>query len=154
VLFLFVLRLISTFTAVIGLAHLRQAAGRDDTVLHLQGVGSRLPWSSTAFLLGSLGLAGFPLSAGFTGHWAALQTVAESDWRIAAAVLLASGGVVLGFVRLVRLLFGPLQDRLLPQERWIDAIVAGLAIVISATMAISPQWLEAPVAWALIAFSR
>ncbi|MBI1298766.1 hypothetical protein GC175_27845 [bacterium] len=154
VLFLFVLRIISTFTAVIGLAHLRQIAGREDTVLHLQGVGSRLPWSSTAFLLGSLGLAGFPLSAGFTGHWAAMQTVAESDWRIAAVVLLASGGVVLGFVRLVRLLFGPLQDRLLPQERWIDAIVAGLAIVLSGAMAISPQWLEAPVAWALIAFSR
>lgn len=154
VIFLFCLRTISTFTAVIGLAQLRNVIGRAQALTHLQGVGSRLPWSSTAFLLGSLGLAGFPLSAGFTGHWAALQTVAESDWRVAAVVLVASGGVVLGFVRLVRLLFGPLQDRLLPQERNVDALVAGIAIVVSAAMAISPQWLEAPVVWALVAFSH
>ncbi|MEZ4635158.1 MAG: proton-conducting transporter membrane subunit [Caldilineaceae bacterium] len=139
---------------MIGLAQLHEVGGRMDAVQRLQGVGSRLPWSSTALLLGSLGLAGFPLSAGFTGHWAALQVVAESDWRIAAVVLIASGGVVLGFVRLVRLLFGPLQDRLLPQERWIVALSAGLAIVISAAMAISPQWLADPVAWALVAFTH
>lgn len=154
VVFLFVLRSISTFTAVIGLVQLREAGGREDTVSRLQGVGSRLPWSSTAFLLGGLGLAGFPLSAGFTGHWAALQTVADSDWRIAAAVLIASGGVVLGFVRLVRLLFGPLQNRLLPQEQGLGAAAAGLAIIISAAMAISPQWLAEPVTWALVAFTR
>jgi multicomponent Na+:H+ antiporter subunit D len=120
----------------------------------LQGAGSRLPWSSAAFLLGSLGLAGFPLSAGFTGHWAALQIVADSDWRVAAAVLIASGGVVFGFVRLVRILFGPLQDHFLPRERLIGAVVAVIALLISASMAISPQLLEGPVTWALVAFTR
>ena len=152
--FLFVLRAISTLTAVVGLAQLREVSGRAQTVARLQGAGARLPWSSAAFLLGTLGLAGFPLTAGFTGHWAALQMVAESDWRIAAAILVASGGVVFGVVRMVRLLFGPLQERFLPQERGLGAIAAALVIIFSATMAVSPQWLDAPVTWALVAFSR
>ena len=71
---LFALRILSTMSAAAGLAQMRQAAGSlDPDSLH--GVGARLPWSTAAFLLGSLGLAGFPLTAGFPGtglqyrHW-------------------------------------------------------------------------------------
>ncbi len=90
VLFLFGLRIISMLTAAAGLAVLEQHTG-GLSLARVQGAGSRLPWNSAAFLLGGLGLAGFPLSAGFTGHWAALQIVAESDWRPAAVVLIGVG---------------------------------------------------------------
>jgi formate hydrogenlyase subunit 3/multisubunit Na+/H+ antiporter MnhD subunit len=149
---LFVLRSVSTLTAAVGLSHLREVAGAYYTPLQLQGVGTRLPWSSAAFLLGVLGLAGFPLSAGFPGHWAALQVVAQNDWRVAAAVLIASGGVVFGCVRLVRLLFGPIVDQFLPRERIAGAVVALLVILFSAGVALAPQMLEGSITWALFAF--
>jgi NADH-quinone oxidoreductase subunit N len=154
VLFLFAMRAISAFTAVAGLSQLREAAGRLDVPQQLQGISSRLPWSTVAFLLGSLGLAGFPLSAGFTGHWAALQMIAESDWRIAGVVLIASGGIVFGFVRLVRIFCGPLIQQYLPQERTAGTAVALITILVSVSVAISPQLLDGPITWTLIAFSR
>ncbi len=151
VLFLFVLRAVSGLTASVGLAYLAERTGNLDAD-RLWGVGARLPWSTTAYVLGGLGLAGFPLTAGFTGHWAALQMVAQIDWRVAAVVLLASAGIVVGFVRQVRILFGPLADPFLAQERLRNGIVALLVILVSTGLAIAPQLLDAPIAWGLTAF--
>jgi formate hydrogenlyase subunit 3/multisubunit Na+/H+ antiporter MnhD subunit len=151
-LFLFCLRAVSLFTAAVGLSQLEAQVG---TLVpeRLQGAGSRLPWNSAAYLLGSLGLVGFPLSAGFTGHWAALQTLAEIDWRLAAVVLIASGGAVVGLVRLVRLLFGPLENRLLSREHPISAVTALVAVLLAAGLAVAPQLLDEPIARLLVAFS-
>ncbi len=154
VIFLFTLRAMSALSAAAGLAQLRQAVGSLDIPEQLRGIGGRWPWSTSLFLLGSLGLAGFPLSVGFTGHWAALQTIADSDWRVATVVLLASGGVVFGFVRLVRLLFGPLLNRYLPQERTASGVVAAAVILVSLALAFVPQLLAGPVNWVLSAFQR
>ena len=153
VIFLFTLRAVSLLTGAAGLSQMEQEAGTI-ALPGLQGVGSRLPWNTAAFLLGVLGLAGFPLSAGFTGHWAALQSVAENDWRLAAVALVASAGVVFGAVRLVRVFFGPLVNRSLPAEHPVSAWTAILALLITASLAVSPQLLEGPVNQILIAFGR
>lgn len=152
VLFLFGLRTISLMTASAGMAVLEQNAGGLDRD-HLQGAGSRMPWNSAAFLIGGLGLTGFPLSAGFTGHWAALQVVAETDWRPAAVVLVASAGTILGYVRLARVLFGPLGNRAMPRETAINVSVAVAALIISIGFAMAPQLMDLPIGRALIAFS-
>jgi len=151
VLLLFGLRTISVLAAAAGLAYLRAAAGSLDPA-RLRGAGRVTPWSTAAYLLGGLGLAGFPLSAGFTGHWAALQTVAATDWRVAAVVLLASGGVVVGYVRLVRILYDPQDRRLFQPEGMSRALIAILAILIASGAAIAPQLLDGPINWALMAF--
>ena len=153
VLFLFGLRAVSMFTAAVGLAHLEQHTG-GMSLEHLQGAGSRLPWNSAAYLLGGLGLAGFPLSAGFTGHWAALQIVAESDWRPAAVVLLASGGAIFGYIRVARALFGPLSNPLLTRERMLGIALAAAVLLLSIGLAVSPQLMNEPVSRALTAFAR
>jgi NADH:ubiquinone oxidoreductase subunit 2 (subunit N) len=153
VLFLFGLRAISMLTATAGLSVLEENAGGLD-LARLRGAGSRLPWNSAAFLIGGLGLAGFPLSAGFTGHWAAIQLVAASDWRQAAAVLIASGGAILGFIRVARILFGPLENRLMLRERPLSAALAAATLLFSIGLAIAPQLLDAPVSRALLAFIR
>ncbi len=147
---LFALRLVSTLAAATGLTQLRQATG-DLNLESLQGVGTRLPWSTIAFLLGSLGLAGFPLTAGFSGHWSALQALAEVDWRFAAIVLISSGSVIFGFARMVGIFFGGLDNHLLPKERPVGVVFSVAAILLIASIAIAPQLLEGPIAKTLFA---
>ena len=151
-LFLFTLRAISMLTAATGLAVLEARAG-GLTALQLKGAGNRLPWNSAAYLLGGLGLAGFPLSAGFTGHWAALQIIAENDWRPAAAVLLASSGAIFSYIRLARILFSPLENRSLRRERVWSAVVAAGILLFSIGLALAPQLLDGPISRMLLAFS-
>jgi formate hydrogenlyase subunit 3/multisubunit Na+/H+ antiporter MnhD subunit len=151
VLFMFSVRAISMMTAAAGLSMLEQHAGGLDP-RSLQGAGSRLPWNSAALLLGGLGLAGFPLTAGFTSHWSAIQTVAGIDWRPAVIVLIASGGAVFGFIRLARVLFGPLKNRAMLRERSMGTVVAIAAILVSVSLAVAPQLLNELVSRALLAF--
>lgn len=151
VFFLFSLRIVSVLAAAAGLAYLRDAAGSLDPH-RLTAAGRAAPWSTSAYVLGGLGLAGFPLSAGFTGHWAALQTVAENDWRVAAIVLLASGGVVVGFVRIIRILYNPQTPPTIAPEGVIKGVVAIATILIVSGLAVAPQLLNDPISWALIAF--
>ncbi len=143
-LFLFGLRAASMLTAAVGLAVIEEHLD-GLSVERLQGAGNRLPWNSAAFLLGGLGLAGFPLSAGFTGHWAALQVIAAADWRPAALVLVASVSVIWGFVRLTRILFGPLTNRLLLREQAPSVLLALLVLLFSVALAVSPQLLNGSV---------
>ena len=152
VLFLFGLRAISVLAASIGLAYLRTAAGSLDPN-RLRGAGRLAPWTTSAYILSGLGLAGFPLSAGFTGHWAALQTVAQTDWRVAGIVMLASGGVVIGFIRLIRILYDPESQPRISGEGMVNALIAIAAILFVSAAAIAPQLLDGPISWALMAFS-
>lgn len=152
VLFLFGLRTVSMLTAAAGLSVLEQHAQGLD-FQRLSGAGTRLPWNSAAFLLGGLGLAGFPLAAGFTGHWAAIQVVAQADWRLAALVLLASGGAIFGYIRAARVLFGPLGNPYLLREQPINVALAVIALLLSIGLALAPQLLDGPIGQALLAFS-
>ncbi|MCB0072476.1 MAG: hypothetical protein KDE20_13500 [Caldilineaceae bacterium] len=150
-LFLLNLRAISMMTTAAGLSVLEQHAGGLEP-RRLQGAGTRLPWNSAAVLLGGLGLAGFPLSAGFTGHWAAIQVIAGVNWRPAVIVLLASGGAIFGYIRLARVLFGPLENRALVRERPLSAFVAVAALLLAVGLAVAPQLLDQPIARALLGF--
>ncbi|MEM7133035.1 MAG: proton-conducting transporter membrane subunit [Chloroflexota bacterium] len=152
VLFLYSLRAVSMLTAAVGLSILEEQS-YGFIPERLQGIGSRMPWNCAAYLLGGLGLVGFPLSAGFTGHWAALQIAAIDDWRIAAVVLLAAGGAVFGYIRMARLLFGPILDPSTFRENPISALYAVAGILISAALALAPQLLDNPISRALSAFS-
>ena len=152
VLFLYSLRAVSMLTAAVGLSVLETETGGFHPE-RLQGIGTRMPWNSAAYLLGGLGLVGFPLSAGFTGHWAALQIVATDDWQIAAIVLLAAGGAVFGYIRMARVLFGPILTPSTLRENPASAIYALVGLLASASLALAPQLLYGPINRALSAFS-
>jgi formate hydrogenlyase subunit 3/multisubunit Na+/H+ antiporter MnhD subunit len=151
VLFLFTLRVISMLTSAVGMTSLQQVIGSLD-LDRLRGAGSRMPWTSAAVLLGGLGLAGFPLSAGFAAHWTALLTLAEVDWRPAAVVLVASVGIFLGYVRLARMLFGHLEDRALARENGLRAALALTALAVTIGVAVAPQLVNDVISRALAAF--
>ncbi len=149
--FLFALRSVSMLTAATGLAAIEYYAGSVEPEA-LEGVGVRLPWNAAAYLLGGLGLVGFPLSAGFSGHWAALQIIAASDWRSAVAVLIASSAAVFALIRMARSLYGPLADPSVRHEQPFSVAIAVFMLLLCVGLALAPQLLNVPVSRALLAF--
>jgi formate hydrogenlyase subunit 3/multisubunit Na+/H+ antiporter MnhD subunit len=151
VLFLFGLRIISMTTTAAGLSTIERQTGSLE-MERLRSVGLRMPWNSAAVLLGGLGLVGFPLTAGFAGHWAALQSLAVVDWRPAMAIVVASIGAILAFVRLARFMFGMQDARPAVRENPLDVVIAVGALIITLIVATTPQLLSLLITRALAAF--
>ena len=87
-----------------------QAGTTDLDALH--GTARRLPWSGTGLAIGSLTLAGLPLTAGFVSEWFLLESLMQQfrvpglGYRLVlalagAAVALTAGFAGVTFVRLV-----------------------------------------------------
>ncbi|KAA8958472.1 proton-conducting transporter membrane subunit [Mycobacterium sp.] len=116
---------------------IEQATGTTD-LDRLGGVARRLPWSGTALVIGSLTLAGLPLTAGFASEWFTLESLMQ-QFRVSSLALqlstAASGALValtigiagVTFVRVVALTaFGPTRigqppmdsDRVRVDRQW------------------------------------
>jgi formate hydrogenlyase subunit 3/multisubunit Na+/H+ antiporter MnhD subunit len=108
--------LLFTTSATIG------SAGANNLDL-LTGSARSLPWSGTGFAIGSLTLAGLPLTAGFVSEWFLLESLMQQfrvpglGFRLVlavagAAVALTAGFAGVTFVRLVGLVvLGPRPRR-------------------------------------------
>jgi formate hydrogenlyase subunit 3/multisubunit Na+/H+ antiporter MnhD subunit len=93
--------------------------GDDDDLDRLRGSARRLPWSGTGLAIGSLTLAGLPLTAGFASEWFLLEALLQQfrvpglGYRLVlalagAAVALTAGFAGVTFVRLTGLVvLGP-----------------------------------------------
>jgi len=93
--------------------------GGDDDLDLLRGCARRLPWSGTGLAIGSLTLAGLPLTAGFASEWFLLEALLQQfrvpglEYRLVlalagAAVALTAGFAGVTFVRLTGLVvLGP-----------------------------------------------
>lgn len=122
-----------------GRAVIRQRAGSVTDFDHVQGHGTRLPWTSAAFLLGVLSLAGLPLTIGFASQWALLQVLGNRDWLQAVVILAGAVGLVVGVMRSVRVLLGPLKNRLLEREDRVLIFLAVIGVLVVLLPAIRPQ---------------
>jgi hydrogenase-4 component B len=98
------------FTSAAGI---EDPAGSDD-LEQLRGAGRRAPWSGFGLSIGSLTLAGLPLTAGFVSEWFLLESLMQQfrvpglGYRLVlavagAAVALTVGFAGVAFVRLVGL---------------------------------------------------
>jgi formate hydrogenlyase subunit 3/multisubunit Na+/H+ antiporter MnhD subunit len=145
-----------------------RAAG--DAFSVLQGAGRRLPIAAFGLILGGLGLAGFPLTAGFSTHWAIdravmnwaqpVSNVAQETgligmdlatdtpwiWILTLIALVASSaGIVIGLLRALSAMLGagPRDDIKRPP------ILASLLVLALAALTILlglyPQLLLKPV---------
>jgi NADH:ubiquinone oxidoreductase subunit 2 (subunit N) len=88
-----------------GLKGLEARIGPGGRLDALRGLGWKAPWSTLAFLVGSLSMAGVPVSAGFAGRWALFRTLAPSDLPLVLVMILASVGVMIGVWRVLATLF-------------------------------------------------
>jgi hydrogenase-4 component B len=87
------------------------APGEDDDLDRLRGSARRLPWSGTGMAVGSLTLAGLPLTAGFASEWFLLEALLQQfrvpglGYRLALALAGAAVALTVGFagVTFVRL---------------------------------------------------
>ena len=85
--------------------------GDDDDLDLLRGSARRLPWSGTGLAIGSLTLAGLPLTAGFASEWFLLEALMQQfrvpglEYRLVLALAGAAVALTVGFagVTFVRL---------------------------------------------------
>ncbi len=60
-------------------------------IAELDGIGRSMPWTMTAFLIGTMGLAGLPPVNGFLSKWFLLQGTLSAGTSLAMAIFLISG---------------------------------------------------------------
>ena len=95
------------FTSAAGI----EGAGGADDLERLRGAGRRAPWSGFGLAIGSLTLAGLPLTAGFVSEWFLLESLMQQfrvpglGYRLVLAVAGAAVALTVGFagVTFVRL---------------------------------------------------
>ncbi|MEZ4770275.1 MAG: proton-conducting transporter membrane subunit [Caldilineales bacterium] len=136
---LMITRTVGLMVSGYGRAVIRQRAGSVTDFDHVQGHGTRLPWTSTAFLLGVLSLAGLPLTIGFASQWAMMQVLGNRDWLQAVVILAGAVGLIVGVMRSVRVLLGPLENRLLERENRVLIILAVAGVLVVLLPALRPQ---------------
>ena len=91
---------------VLGAGSVRRATDDESDVARYGGLGRRMPWTASAFGIGTLALAGIPPAAGFFGIAAiASAALAERDATLTALVLLAAAASAFAGVRLFALVF-------------------------------------------------
>ncbi len=68
----------------------------------LAGMGKRMPWTFSAFVLGGLSLIGVPLTAGFVSKWYLILGVLEQGWWwLAVLIVISSLMAVIYIAKLV-----------------------------------------------------
>jgi multicomponent Na+:H+ antiporter subunit D len=78
----------------------------------MRGLGRRMPWTMSAWVLGGLGLIGVPATAGFISKWYLIRAALESDlWPVAALVLVSSLLAVVYVWRVVEVAYFSPPDR-------------------------------------------
>lgn len=65
-------------------------AAKKSEVSELAGIGRRMPWTMTAFAIGSLSMIGLPPTGGFLSKWYMLSGAFQSDQMFAVAVIILS----------------------------------------------------------------
>lgn len=68
-----------------------------ENISELNGIGKVMPWTMSAFTIGSMGLAGIPPINGFISKWFLGAGALQADMNIALIILLLSGLLNVGY---------------------------------------------------------
>jgi multicomponent Na+:H+ antiporter subunit D len=143
----------------LGLDQMRQAVGSDQFDA-LPGFARRYPLAAAAVVAGLLSVAGFPLTAGFTGRWALLHLLAQIHPSAAILLLLALATLALVCARGLAAMLTPAVP-LEGEPPLPTAPVSRLALALYAVgftvllgLGFFPQWLLPVVARTAAAFTQ
>jgi NADH-quinone oxidoreductase subunit N len=134
------------------LAVLRHRA-TTDSFDELEGVARRLPLVTSGLVLGTLALAGFPLTAGFPIRWAVYRAVSGDQDLWLFLLLASSAGIVIGLLRGLNAMLGTrVRDDVARQPVLASFLVLALAILVI-VLGLVPQLFLEPVSRAAQAFA-
>ncbi len=134
------------------LSILRHCAATD-SFDDLGGVARRLPLATVGVVLGTLALAGFPLTGGFPIHWAVYRAVSGEEALWPFLLVASSTGIVIGLLRgLNAMLAAEPRDDMARQPILASVLVLALAALVI-VLGVFPQLLLEPVSKAAQAFA-
>lgn len=134
-----------------GLRGLRAVGGGGHRVAGVRGLAWKAPWSTFAFLMGGLSLAGMPITAGFTGRWPLYRALAASNLGTVLLMILAGSGLMIGVCRAFSTLTerteGPDGDagegaRTRGHEGWLSGAILAAAVGLTLWVGLWPQALS------------
>ena len=158
------------------LATIRLQAGTD-RFTKLQGMGATLPIASFGLILGTLSLAGFPLTAGFATQWAVTRALWNWAWPLSTAVqgvplvigavqirqwlwivalmaiVASSAGIVIGALRGLAAIRGAVDSSQSSRQPLIASLMILALIALNVGLGLYPQLFLEPVQRAAQAFS-
>jgi len=116
-----------------------------DSFTDLGGVARRMPFTTIGLIIGGMALGGFPPSNGFASRWLIYRAAMEQDPTYAYLLILAGGGVILGYVRAIRALLGAPKGAGIGREPWVAAAMIIALVILSLAMGLYPQLALEPI---------
>jgi NADH-quinone oxidoreductase subunit N len=97
---------LTTLGAFAMVALVRDSAGAQSTISRWAGLGKHSPVVAGVFALFLFGMAGIPLTSGFTGKWAVFEVaLAAGAWPVVIVAILASAAAAVFYVRVVVVMY-------------------------------------------------
>jgi formate hydrogenlyase subunit 3/multisubunit Na+/H+ antiporter MnhD subunit len=128
-----------------GMGVLRQERG-NDLFQAMTGIVWRKPFAVLALGVGGLSLAGFPLTAGFTARWLAVQGLPVEVQKWAIVLVVAGAAVSIGYLRGISAMVGAPASQSNEQEPLIVRILISLLLMVNMVLALYPQIVVHPIA--------
>ena len=114
--------------------------GIDDDIHRLSGWARRRPWAVSAWAAGVATLAGVPFTPGFWSQWL-LHVHTTTPTPLPWMALVGGVAIMLGVVRALVALWGPLHEPLLVREDGRAAFLLGTIAIAILAGALWPRWL-------------
>lgn len=118
------------------------------------GLLQRHPFAVAAILAACFSLAGFPLLAGFPVRQALFESLARVSINQAIWVFVGNAGLLLGCFRTLAVLIKPAPGEWKMAERWPEALLLGVGVVLIVLMGLFPAWFLPRMQGLLQAFER
>lgn len=118
---------------------------KDGSVSTLREALRRTPGSIVGYIVGGLGLGGFPLFNGFATRWLVYRSLPGDNLLYSGALLLAGAGVVLGYVRSLSLMLQPSPELKAEREPLLVTVITLSLAALCLLLGLAPGLVVDPI---------